>query len=342
MKKALLLLQLSLCSYLLQAQNHEFSIKELVSLTNISINKFDNYAIKRGYKPHPDMTVTEFGNAFSKLTRESRIEKLLERYDKSDTSAVFYMTNSANEFADLKSELERAGFAHEETESKKNPFPSLYQRGDVAVRPAIKQDGDKTVYAFTVERKSLPKASDIKFVEDLLLLTSHENIAAVFGDETVKKDVFYFSEDEITKCSVLFPNSNRQVIFIWKDQVNRKDIDFILIGGHVRSQGSKNFDSQINMNMWYSRQGVKLGMRLQDIEELNGQPFLFHGWESEQPGVISPKNAGLLNFKKIGVQFNCFNCREDEYYAKNGELISSDKIAKENTRVYVSTLIILP
>ena len=67
----------------------------------------------------------------------------------------------------------------------------------------------------------------------------------------------------------------------------------------------------------------------------------FYGWESDQPGIVFPKNKGSINFKNLGVQLDCLDCNEDKYYSK-GELINSTDVIQQNGRVYVSTLIIMP
>ena len=95
------------------------------------------------------------------------------------------------------------------------------------------------------------------------------------------------------------------------------------------------------MNKWRSTQGIYLGMTLRDLEQLNGAPIEFYGWDSEQPGIVSPKNKGKIDFKKLGVQLNCLDCNEDKYYSKNN-LLNSTEILQQNGRVYVSMLILVP
>src|SRR6186713_1235554 len=324
------------------AQKSEFSIKELVFFTNIPTNKFCTYISRKGYKLSPDDTVErEFSIAYHKTSKDKAIEKLVGRYDKNDTAAIFYQTTSKFEFDELKLNLEEDGFENGFTDSTNSQTPSFYQRGNITITPVIKKENEKEIYGFTIERKELPKANDILYAEDLLKLASHQYLSSVFGTSNVKKDLFFFSEKEINKCSVLFPNTSRQVIFIWKDAINNMDIAYLMIGGELRSKSSEAFEKAIDMNKWRSKQGIYLGMSLRELERFNNGPVKFYGWESGQPGIVFPKNKGSINFKNLGVQLNCLDCNEDKYYSKS-ELITSSDVIKQNGRVYVSTLIIMP
>lgn len=340
--KQLICLFLLLPTLFLQAQKSEFSIKDLVLFTSIPTNKFSGYISRKGYKPQPEFTsIAGEAPAYFKISKDKTIEKLLGRYDKSDTAAIFFQTNSKFEFDQLNMDLQEDGFEPEAVDTSVGEQPVFYQRGDVLIYPVIKKDEDRTIYGFTIERKQLPKGNEILHAEDLLQLNSHQYIASVFGANHVKKDVFYFSEKEINKCSVLFPNTSLQVIFIWKDGKNNRDIAYIMIGGELRSKSSEGFEKAIEMNKWRSKQGVYLGMSLRELEKLNNGPLKFFGWESDQPGIIYPKNIGNVDFQKLGVQLNCLDCNEDKYYSKT-ELLNSTDVIQQNGRVYVSTLVLIP
>ena len=324
------------------SQKSEFSIKDLVFFTNIPTNKFSSYISRKGYKVYFDDTIErDFSTAYHKISKDKTIEKLVGRYDKNDTAAIFYQTNSKIEFDLLKLDLKEDGFEHEPVDSASGQLPAFYQRGNITIFPVVHKEGEKDIYGFTIERKQLPKGNEILYAEDLLQLTSHQYLVSVFGASNVKKDLFYFSDKEVNKCSVLFPNTSLQVIFIWKDAVNNMDISYLMIGGELRSKSSQAFEKAIEMNKWRSRQGVYLGMSLRELEKLNTGPIKFYGWETGQPGIISPKNSGSIDFGKLGVQLNCLDCNEDKYYS-DSELINSSYVIQQNGRVYVSTLIIMP
>lgn len=324
-----------------QAQKPEFSIQDLVSFTSIPANKFDSYISRKGYRVSSDTQDNNFINAFYKTSKDHSIQKILDRYDQSDTSSLFFQTSSIEEFAELKKELSENGFSFAPYDTTSSQFPQMYQRGSIRIFPSVKNENEHTVYCFEVQRKQLPKSTEISFAEDLMQLVSHEYLASVFGPANVKKDVFYFSEKDISRCSVLFPNTSLQVVYVWKDQANQKEIDYMLIGGQLRTASSRGYHKTVEMNKWQSSQGVYLGMTLRELEQLNGAPIEFYGWDSEQPGIVSPGNKGRLDFKKLGVQLNCLDCNEDKYYSKTN-ILNSKEILAQNGRVYVSTLILVP
>ncbi|HVG42199.1 MAG TPA: hypothetical protein VM888_11365 [Chitinophagaceae bacterium] len=320
-----------------------FSMGDLVNLTTFTSAKFDNYVSRRGFKSSSFTSASADSlsyNYFDKKARMVQPETFIAKYGAEDAAKVCFQTTSLEEFTKLNDQLkEQYNYTPKETNGIAAPV--IYQKLNVSITPRVRTEGDKTVYSFLVEKKAVPKAKDIQYAEDLLQYTSHEYLVAGFGETNVKKDVFYFSDKEINKCSVLYPNTNQQVIFIWNDEANNRDISFILIGGQLRAQSSLTYHKQIELNSWQSRQGIRAGMSMKELRMMNGQQLKFYGWDSDQPGVLVNKTTGNLNFKNLGLVFNCFDCNEDKYYSAN-EILSSDDVLKENRRIYVSTLILLP
>jgi hypothetical protein len=217
----------------------------------------------------------------------------------------------------------------------------VYQKGSLTITPLTATENEKTVYRFVIERRALPKAKDIHVAEDFLPLASHEYLAAVFGEGAVKRDQFYFSEHEISPCSVLFPNTSRQLIFIWKDEENQRGIAFLLIGGQLRTQSLQSSHKQVEQNIWQTRQGLYAGMSLRELQKLNGGNLTLYGWQTDQPGVLTEKNEGAINIKQTGVVLDCFDCNRDGYYS-DSRILNSEDLLREGRRMYVSTIIVLP
>ena len=324
----------------ISARGQKFSMGDLVNLTGYTPSKFDNYVSRRGYR-----AASEFGNTspegitynyFDKKAKVEYPENFIAKYDNERASSVCFQTASEEEFNKLNNQ-----FKEEFHYTGEAAAGVVYQKGNLTITPTVKTEADKKVYSFLVERKELPKAKDVAFAEDLLQFTSHEYLASAFGEANVKRDYFYFSDKELNKCSVLYPNTNMQVIFIWNDENNLKDISFVLIGGQLRAQSSANYHKQIELNTWQSRQGIRAGMSLKELQMMNGGELAFYGWETEQPGVLVNKNKGNLDFKNLSLVFNCLDCNEDKFYS-NTNVLSSDEVLKENRRIYVSTLVLLP
>lgn len=217
---------------------------------------------------------------------------------------------------------------------------SVYQKRNITIQPRVKKEEDKDVYSFIIEKKKLPQAKDIVHVEDLLKINSHEYLAAVFGVNNVKKDVFYFSEKEVNKCTILFPNTSMQAIFIWNDEVNNRDISLLIIGGQFSVGNEMNYRS-VGQSKWRSLNGIYQGMSLKELSQINGGNINFYGWDNEEGGFVVPEKQGQIDFKKTGIKLTCLDCNEDKFYS-NSDIIPSSAVLKENRRVFVSAMILAP
>lgn len=336
-----ILLLLWLLPFCAAAQRTEFSIATLVDFTAYPAARFEAAIHKKGFTPaFNEETTSVTPGIYNKLGRYNEIEKIVGKHESSDTTTVYFETTSSQEWAALKMQMKEAGFAYPEADADTRNG-ALYQKGNITAQPYIANKNGREIFCLKVCRKQLPKAGDITYAEDLLKLTSHEYIAAVFGERYVKKDLFYFSEKEVNKCSIMFPGTNMQVIFVWKDEANNKDISFLIIGGDTRANNSPAFYAQNEFYKWRSANGVFLGMSLNELAQLNEAPITLWGWDTDQPGAVSSCNGGKLNLKKLGIQLNCLDCSDDAVYTKNN-YIQSTVLQKEGRRAVVSSLILLP
>lgn len=339
--KAFITVILLLPGLLINAQKYEFSIGNLVELTTIHKPKLGENLSKKGYKPINNDEDAGEVSTFKKILKDKISFKQIDKFDQNDTATIIFHTSFETEFNQLLSELSNAGFYYPEKQALQPGFFPLYQKGNITVQPSKKLIDKRLVYYFKVQRKLLPAVRDVVFAEDLLQLTSHEYLAAVFGSHNVKKDLFYFSQNEMNKCSVLFPNTSMQVIVVWKDEINIQGISFLIIGGQLKEASANVTYKDMEYNKWRSSNGVYAGMSLRQLIELNENQVNFYGWETDQPGLVTKQNAGKIDFNKVGIQLNCLDCNADKFYTNNG-LISSSRILNENSRVFVSTIIIIP
>lgn len=328
----------TLCALVLfsGAYSQNVSLNDLVSYTAYTPFRFENTIAKRGYRTDGYNSTDGRSYTWRNKKKEEGTEKSIFKYDEADRTTIGFQTTSADEAATLSRQLQEEGY-HFAAGAK----TELYQKGNITIRPVKKADGDKTLYSFSIERKALPKAKDILHAEDFLQLPSHEYLASVFGAANVKQDLFYFSEKEVSRCSVLYPNTRMQVIFIWKDEENLRDPAFLLIGGQLQAGSSLTYNKQIEQNVWQSRQGIYSGMSLRELQRLNGASINMWSWQSEQPGVVAEKNEGAIDFKNLHLVLNCLDCNEDRAYTNN-KLLNSDDVLREGRRVYVATIIVMP
>lgn len=327
--------------YCTSAYSQHFSIKDLVDFTIYPANKFDNNIRKKDFRrdyfaPQESATIN---NYIQKQKKGEQIVRTIALESQPETTAIHYQTSAPDEYEKLWQQLKATGF-RSYTDSSDKPDGVLLQQGNLRAYTSIEIRDSTPLYTFVIERKELPKAKDLQFAEDLLPVNSHEFLCYVFGEGAVKKDVFYYSETETNKCSVLFPNTNRQVIFIWNDEKNYCNTAFILIGGQLQTTGTIRSNMSIEHNLWRSKQGVYSGMTLRELQVLNEAPINFYSWGQEQEGMLAPKNQGRLDFSRIGLVMNCLNCNDQRY--QQAGIISSESQIEQDKKVYVSTIIILP
>jgi hypothetical protein len=331
-------------SFITNAQ--QFHVKDLLDFTSLSVNKFDAFVAKKDYK-RDYYSPKESGSTFTYLETKKKnkdikdpVARNISFQSLNKQVSVCYQTSSIEENQKLKEQLNAHGFRKGIIAVNKTD-ESFYQFRDFIVNASIEIKDSVTFYTYLFTKALLPRAKEIVFAEELLPYTSHEYLVHAFGEEAVKKDVFYYSEKETNKCSVLFPNTPREVIFIWEDEKNYKGTAFLMIGGHLQTNSSSTFNRQIQHNNWRSNQGVYSGMTLKELQALNESPINFYNWQMEQAGMLAPKNTGKVDFSKIGLILNCLNCGSNSN-VRQASIINSESQLAEDKKIYVSTIIILP
>ncbi|GGG51998.1 hypothetical protein [Bizionia arctica] len=105
-------------------------------------------------------------------------------------------------------------------------------------------------------------------LESLLIFKSQEELEEVFGKENVKKELS--SDNSLgsgENYSKLFPNTDNEISFFWKNTESLENLDFIKISE--------------NNNLWSTNSGLRIGMSINEIEKINQNPFVFDAFEKE-------------------------------------------------------------
>ncbi len=257
-----------------------------------------------------------------------------------DAPIIIYQTSSFTEFGDLLNQFKKEGFYCNEPFDSLQTGELLFQCRDMALRMNIITIDSIKNYSFHLQKKIFPAQKDIKFADDLLAFSSHEYLAFYFGKNNVKNDIYYFSGDEIAKCSVLFWNTKRQVVFIWKDEINKCTIDHLLFGGQQQLESSINNNSFIGESNWIFKSGIWAGMSLFELRKLNEYDFKFYGGNSAYSGSVLTENMGKINFSKEGIILGCMNCRDNTFAA--AKIINADDALVEGRILFVLSIILSP
>lgn len=320
----------------------KFSAKEFLFASSLSEKKFGHYLSKKfspsGNKIRNDTIISIYSQkADRKKANKDSVLRTLETYQSNNTFSFAFFTSSKKEFEENKKALYDEGFFCPQDHDSIGSV--LFQKKSMSVL-VNKQEDEDTVYSFLFQQADLPSVGKIKYADDLLQFYSHEYLVAVFGDKNVIRDVYYFSEKEFMKCTVLFPRTNRQAVFLWEDELNMCKLGTVIVGGNTNTGSSAHYNGLIDENVWHSKNGVYSGMSLNSLIRLNGNTFKFHGKNSISPYMIIPENNGSLDFNKNAVVLGCLNPNGSNELEK--ATVEADKIVHENLGLYVFMMIFYP
>jgi len=323
------------CAFVQLVCAQVIDLKMVNGLLRLDQPRLEKHLGKKGFKRTVGFTDN---TAFTK-TKKEKSGYITRSFEITPAGAGYnltYKTTSQQEYIELKKELESSGFYH--SAILNNTGSTLYQKKELVLNCYSERADSTLFYVVTANKKPIPKPKDIVFAEDLLQLGSHEYLTEAFGAQNVKKDIFPLSLTESKKCTIIFPNTSRQAIFLWNDEENLRDISFIIIGEQLNSDKNMN---AVRLSNWRSNQGVYCGMSLREVENLNKEPISFYNWRTESAGFLAPKNKGVIDFTKLKPVFNCMNC--NFLYVDAGvDIIQSNFSINENQKVYVASFVVLP
>ncbi len=318
----------------------QFPVKELF-FSSFTEKKFENFLDKRFSVLDKRFNQDTIINIYSIKTGKKKngndsIFRSIETYKAKDHFSFSYFTSSKTDFNEFKKILLDEEFYCGDDDSAAT---LLFQKRNISVRVTKKEQAD-TLYSFSFHQADLPSLEKIVYAEDLLQFSSHEYLVSVFGEKNVIRDLYYLSGNDFVRCSVVFPRTNRQAVFLWKDEKNLCTPANVIIGGNTSTGSSVNYDGLIGENTWSSRTGIYSGMSLQSLVQLNKATFKFYGKNSTSPFVILPANNGSLDFKNNLVVLGCLNPNG------SGELenviVDADKILNDNLGIYVLMMVFYP
>lgn len=344
MKTILPILTFALLAPFCQAQI--LSADHMLGLLGATPHRCDNQLTDKGFFPSgktvkKDTALRMYGFRPTKNNKNTdSISRTITRADMPDGVLIRYETTSSPEFSSLKAQLKKEGFYCNHEAAADSLKPLLFQKKDLCARAYVKGEDSATRYFVQVQKKVFPKTKDIYYANDLLTFTSHEYLVYYFGEENVKKDLYFLAGNEIAKCSVLFLNTKRQVVFIWGDEENRCDISSLLLGGQLNLQSAVETGKYVAENNWMLKSGVRPGMSLLQLRMLNGNDFSFYGGNSVNSGAVLPENSGRLNFKKEEVILGCLNCNDEKF--STAKVVTADNLLEDGRILFVLSIIINP
>lgn len=328
----------------LVTQAQMWSIRDLAGLTFQSEKKVASYLSRKGFNSAgidnlQDTVVKNY--TYRGKKRQKTIDstyRFLNMYEIKNVQGLTYQTSSDEEAESIIHDITGMGFIKPKIVDP--GWPQLYQKNDVTIIYSSFTEQEEVIHRFRINRNNLPPPGAIRFAEDLLVIQSHEQLRYVYGDRNVMKENYFFSPEVSTPCSVLYPNTSQQAIFLWDDTTNYHQLSFLVIGGGLQGENAQGFNEIIGHNTWHLKSGLRTGLSIKDLIEKNGSDFNFYGTSSPFYGIVVPESKGNIDFKTTGFKLNCLNCSDSRVL--NKDIVSAERAVSDNRRLFVNTIILHP
>lgn len=176
----------------------------------------------------------------------------------------------------------------------------------------------------------IDSAAESVIAESLLELKSESEIIKKYGVSAVTYDTIWGAEGFFTMGTCLKTDDASHIEIMWTDSAKREGVISVSL-----VSDAEYFAPQLPSGKWKSRTGVFIGMTIEELEKLNGRPFVFSGFGWDYGGGVIRWENGTLQDKGIAIQLNegvqSSALPEKEYLKCVGdvELMSSDTSARK-------------
>ncbi len=167
------------------------------------------------------------------------------------------------------------------------------------------------------------------YVEDFAKFKSHEDLVACFGEKEVVKGERYIEEGTVkVLVSIVFPESNHPLTVFWKVGQNQyKDIQSVEVSKMI-------YDKEFNVRLaeddyWKFKNGLKIGMTIQELQKLNGGVFKFLGLGWDFGGAVFLDNKTFDNYS----MFLGYVTKDDGNMPKGYNDITGDMELKSDNKI---------
>lgn len=319
-----------------------YSARDLLSLSNLPSNGISYYMLKNGFLPDHNFKDDTIQLRFIPVVKNKRKHystlKSLEFYQNSHSRYFIYHTDVLDEYSDGVKRLLKSGFIYDKKKDPTKDSSILFQKKNLSVQATITLKDTIPEYSFELRQRKIPDS--IVYAEDLLQFDSNEFLVSYFGEENTTKDLYYFSEKDLKKCTVLFNGTLLQVAFIWGDQNNLNHLAYIIVSNVLPTKDGKEKSIVNENNSWKFESGIHHGMTLKELLRLNDADFRIYGLKSELAFMAEPDNTGKINFKKTGFMFNCRDCSDNSIFDQPD--VSALDIVKAKLPMQVFDIIVYP
>ena len=266
------------------------------------------------------------------------IRQGVDFYQKNGARYFVFHTLNPDDFENGERRLIKSDFIYDKKKNISKDSIVLFQKRNLSVLASIEVEDSVAHYTFKLKQRKIPDS--VLYAEDLLQFDSDEFLESYFGEKNVTKDLYYFSEKELKKCSVLFNGTLYQAAFVWGDENNLDNLSYIIVSNLLPTKDGKQNSIVNENNSWKFQNGIHHGMALKDVLRLNEADFDIYGTKSDFAFMVNPDNKGKINFKKTALMFNCRDCSDARIFDQPD--ISALDIVKARLPMKVFDIIIYP
>jgi hypothetical protein len=134
-------------------------------------------------------------------------------------------------------------------------------------------------------------------LNDLLNFADMNAVKEKFGEKNAIIDTLWGPEGMFAIGTKLFPGTRNEVEIMWSDTLKYAGMFQVLTyARHDQETYELIFDSQ-----WKTREGVYLGMPLEELVKLNGKPVKFLGFDWDYGGGVVSFENGVLEASNLSI-----------------------------------------
>jgi hypothetical protein len=320
-----------------------FSVRDLVTLSSVPSKNISQFMSKKGFinnidNPGIDTLEASFIPKIKFRKTHSWPQRSIDLYRQPGAKYFILHTSSLPEYVEGEQSLIKSGFVYDNKKDMSKVSSMLFQKGNITIEAGSEVQDSIRQYIFKLKQKKIPDS--IVYADDLLQFDSHEFLVTFFGAKNVKKDLYYFSEKELKKCSVIFSGTRHQAVFVWGDEDNLNHLSYVLVSNILPTEGGKKNTPLDGNNEWKFQNGIRPGMPIKDLLRLNEMDFYVYGNKSDLALMAKPGEAGKINFKKTAIMFSCTECYGNQLFDQRE--VSALDIAKTHLPMSVFDIILYP
>jgi len=111
--------------------------------------------------------------------------------------------------------------------------------------------------------------------------STEADVELAYGEENVRFTSLDMGEGEEELGVMVFPDTKNALEIVWELEASIGRPAFVRLS---KEDGE-----------WATREGLQVGTTLEKLEEINGRPFTFYGFEWDYGGLVADWNGGNLS-----------------------------------------------